>query len=100
MRVLFHLFSLGAAQTPFALSAQSLRKKPKNHAKLVFLVQKNVIMDQKKTNISRTSNIAILLDWAQMSDLDFGLIRQKFPSKRLHSIIKGALFLWKVTSCD
>ena len=56
MRVLFHTFSLGAAQTPFALSAQSLRKKPKNHAKLVFLVQnkfliKNVIMNQKKNYI-------------------------------------------------
>ena len=26
---------------------------------------------------SRTSNIAFLMDWAQMADLDFGLIQQK-----------------------
>ena len=31
---------------------------------------------------SRTSNIAFLLDWAQMSDLDFGLIRQNISNKK------------------
>jgi hypothetical protein len=31
---------------------------------------------------SRTSNIAFLLDWAQMLDLDFGLIRQNISKKR------------------
>ena len=38
MRVVFRIFSLGAAQTPVALSAQSARKAPKNPAKWVFLV--------------------------------------------------------------
>ena len=32
--------------------------------------------------ISRTSNIAFLMDWAQMSDLDFGLIRQNISIKK------------------
>ena len=34
------------------------------------------------SNISRASNIAFLLDWAQMSDLDFGLIRQNISIKK------------------
>jgi hypothetical protein len=38
MRVLFHIFSLGTAQTPVALSAQLARKAPKNPAKREFLV--------------------------------------------------------------
>jgi hypothetical protein len=38
MRLLFHIFSLGEAQTPVALSAQSVRKASKNPAKQVFLV--------------------------------------------------------------
>jgi hypothetical protein len=38
MRVLFHLFSLGEAQIPVALSVQSAHKAPKNPAKRVFLV--------------------------------------------------------------
>ena len=48
--------------------------------------------------MSWTSNIAFLMDWAQMSDIDFGLIRQNISNK--NSIIKGALFLWKVATCD
>ena len=32
--------------------------------------------------ISRASNIAFLLDWAQMSDLDFGLIQQNISIKK------------------
>ena len=31
---------------------------------------------------SRTSNIAFLMDWAQISDLDFGLIRQNISIKK------------------
>ena len=31
---------------------------------------------------SRTSNIAFLMDWAQMSDLDFGLIRQNISIRK------------------
>jgi hypothetical protein len=31
---------------------------------------------------SRASNIAYLLDWAQMSDLDFGLIQQNIFIKK------------------
>ena len=31
---------------------------------------------------SRASNIAFLMDWAQMSDLDFGLIRQNISIKK------------------
>ena len=31
---------------------------------------------------SRASNIAFLLDWAQMSDLDFGLIQQNISIKK------------------
>ena len=42
---------------------------------------------------SRASNIAFLMELAQMSDLDFGLIEQNIAIKRLYSIIKGALFL-------
>ena len=33
-------------------------------------------------NQSRTSNIAFLLDWAQIKDLDFGLIRQNISIKK------------------
>ena len=33
-------------------------------------------------DFSRMSNIAFLLDWAQMSDLDFGLIRQNISIKK------------------
>ena len=32
--------------------------------------------------ISRTSNIDFLMDWAQISDLDFGLIRQNISIKK------------------
>ena len=32
--------------------------------------------------ISRASNIAFFLDWAQMSDLDFGLIRQNISIRK------------------
>ena len=42
MRVLFHIFSLGAAQTPVAISAHSARKAPKNPAKREFLVPNKV----------------------------------------------------------
>jgi hypothetical protein len=31
---------------------------------------------------SQMSNIAFLMDWAQMSDLDFGLIRQNISIKK------------------
>ena len=31
---------------------------------------------------SRASNIAFLLDWAQMLDLDFGLIQQNISIKK------------------
>ena len=33
-------------------------------------------------NNSRTSNIAFFWEWAQMSDLDFGLIRQNISNKK------------------
>jgi hypothetical protein len=33
-------------------------------------------------HLSRTSNIAFLMDWAQISDLDFGLIRQNTSIKK------------------
>ena len=42
MRVLFHIFSLGAAQNPVAISAHSARKAPKNPAKREFLVPNKV----------------------------------------------------------
>ena len=47
MRVLFHIFSLGAAQTPVALSAQSARKAPNNPAKREFLVFYKIINFQE-----------------------------------------------------
>ena len=60
MKVLFHIFSLGEAQTPVALSVQSTRKAPKNPAKRVFLVYykvcKYVVGNQKFT----MDNTAIL----------------------------------------
>jgi hypothetical protein len=41
-----------------------------------------LILKHINKDISRTSNIAFLLDWAQMSDLDFGLIRQNISIKK------------------
>jgi len=38
--------------------------------------------EPKEEVISRTSNIAFLMDWAQISDLDFGLIRQNTSIKK------------------
>ena len=47
------------------------------------------------------SNIAFLMDWAEVVDLDFGLIHQNMSIKKgLHFIIKSALFLQKVVRCD
>ena len=37
---------------------------------------------QSQIHNSRTSNIAFLIGWAQMSDLDFGLIRQNISNKK------------------
>ena len=42
----------------------------------------NSSSQQPVPNYSRTSNIAFLMDWAQMSDLDFGLIRQNISIKK------------------
>ena len=40
------------------------------------------ISHSRSDDISRTSNIAFLMDWAQISDLDFGLIRQNTSIKK------------------
>ena len=42
----------------------------------------NSVGIRKRLNISRASNIAFLLDIAQMSDLDFGLIQQNISIKK------------------
>ena len=59
-----------------------------------FVVKKKPILKIKTTifrilnkqwkiwHTSRTSNIAFLIGWAQMSDLDFGLIRQNISNKK------------------
>jgi hypothetical protein len=57
MRVLFHIFSLGEAQIPVALSAQSTRKAPKNPAKWVFLV----LYNKKLRFIWASSNMVKLI---------------------------------------
>ncbi len=45
------------------------------------LERKLELEDMKRTT-SQESNIAFLLDWAQMSDLDFGLIQQNISIKK------------------
>ena len=56
-------------------------------------------------NISRTSNIAFLMDWAQISDLDFGLIQQNIsifyhPLYKYNPRIKGiGIFFQNLILC-
>ena len=46
-------------------------------------------------DISRVSNIAFLLDWAQMSDLDFGLIQQNISNKKASFQYQGCPLSFK-----
>ena len=50
------------------------------------------------SHISRASNIAFLLDIAQMSDLDFGLIQQNISIKKASFQYQGCSlsFKWQV----
>ena len=50
--------------------------------------------------ISRMSNIAFFIGWAQMSDLDFGLIRQNISNKKASFQYQGCPLSLKVASCD
>jgi len=63
---------------------KKLQCKMKKEIYLKYLVYFMNCMIQGTLNndISRTSNIAFLIGWAQMSDLDFGLIRQKISNKK------------------
>ena len=65
MRVLFHIFCLGEAQTSVALSTQSTRKAPKNPAKQVFLVLKY----HNNTNIVRSTILKIKTGGASSNEL-------------------------------
>ena len=57
-----------------------------------FRIADGAAQDWQKANFSfylsldndknRTSNVAFLIDWAQMSDLDFGLIQQNISIKK------------------
>ena len=49
----------------------------------------------KLSHISRVSNIAFLLDWAQMSDLDFGLIQQNISIKKASFLYQGCPLSFK-----
>ena len=40
------------------------------------------VYQQYSYNISQASNIAFLLEWAQISDLDFGLIQQNISTQK------------------
>ena len=45
--------------------------------------------------ISRASNIAFLLEWAQISDLDFGLIQQNISTKKASFQYQGCPLSFK-----
>ena len=49
----------------------------------------NVKISLSPSIMSWTSNIGFLMDWAQMSDLDFGLIRQNISIKKASFHYKG-----------
>ena len=46
-------------------------------------------------NKSRASNIAFLLEWAQISDLDFGLIQQNISTKKASFQYQGCPLSFK-----
>ena len=47
------------------------------------------LFQNEMNNISRTSNIAFLLDWAEMFDLYFGLIRQNISIQKASFYYQG-----------
>ena len=47
------------------------------------------------------SNIAFLMDWAEIVDLGFGLIHQNiFIKKAFIPLLRVAFFFKKIASCD
>ena len=71
------LYKLHTNATSFCTMYKGLKLFLKEHLYFCLLTNMAVFCDH-----SRTSNIAFLICWAQMSDLDFGLIWQNISNKK------------------